>query len=160
MSASNPSRRTAAKAIEVQIANQQSAVLIDKRWYRALAQHALSAQEVRAAKLGVAFVTNETIHDLNRRFLEHDYPTDVITFPLSDSQKLLQGEIVISAEYAIEEAREYQQPVHVEMGLYLVHGILHLCGYDDKSPAHAKVMRQKEQHYLRQLNLPAIADSE
>src|SRR5262249_26875365 len=113
---------------------------------------------VAEAKISLAFVDNETIHGLNKRFLDHDEPTDVITFPLSGpGAKKLEGEIVIGVEVALEQAAERGHAVEEELCLYAIHGILHLVGYDDIKPKDAAEMRKKERQYLQALQLPDIA---
>ena len=101
---------------------------------------------------------NATIHQLNKRYLQHDEPTDVLTFPLSEpSSRKLAGEIVIGAEVALAQAQAQGHDVQAELALYVIHGILHLCGYGDKTSAEAIKMHERERHYLRLLGLPDIA---
>jgi probable rRNA maturation factor len=89
------------------------------------------------------------MHELNRRHLDHDYPTDVLSFTLEDDGKHLEGEVVISADTAEVEAAERGWTAAGEQLLYVVHGILHLVGYRDKSPAEIEEMRAAEEMYLR-----------
>src|SRR5439155_15407260 len=111
------------------------------------------------AKISLAFVDNPTIQQLNKRYLDHDEPTDVLSFSWNEGDgALLDGEIVIGAEVAIEQAMARGHDVQAELALYVIHGILHLCGYDDKSAEDAADMRQRERHYLEKLALPDIAD--
>ncbi len=95
-----------------------------------------------------------TIQALNRQFLGHDYPTDVLSFPLNapmpDGHRLL-GEIVISVETAERNARRYRQPSERELLRLVIHGTLHLLGYDDSTPENRRRMRQKELAYLRKV---------
>jgi probable rRNA maturation factor len=86
--------------------------------------------------LSVALVTDAVIHELNRDFLGHDYPTDVLAFPLGDGE----GEIVVSAERAIAEAGERGVSPGAELRFYIAHGILHLAGHDDHDPREARRM--------------------
>ena len=119
----------------------------------------LESEGVVEAKISLAFVDNPTIHDINKRFLKHDEPTDVITFPLSgDGAKKLEGELVIGVEIGLEQAKERGHAVETELCLYVIHGLLHLCGYDDVKPKDAAQMRLKERQYLKALGLPDIAD--
>ncbi len=69
----------------------------------------------------------------------------------------LEGEIVIGAEVAKAQAEERGHDVESELGLYVIHGLLHLCGYDDHEPADIERMRESEQYFLRQLGYPAIS---
>lgn len=136
--------------IVVRIADAQETFSIDRRWYTRLARFVLRAEEVTDADLSVAFVTNDAIHRLNRQFLTHDYATDVITFPLSEAGETLHGEIVLSAEYAAAESSKYGWTPEVEAALYLVHGILHLCGYDDHAAMAKRLMHARQEELLQQ----------
>jgi probable rRNA maturation factor len=118
----------------------------------------LEGEGVRACKVTLAFVDNSHIHRLNKQFLQHDEPTDVLSFPYSDPKaKSLEGEVVIGYEVARENAADRGHELNLELLLYVIHGCLHLCGYDDTDDASAAVMRIKERAYLKQLGLPDIA---
>ena len=83
--------------------------------------------------------------------------TDVLSFPLSEpGAKKLAGELVISAEVALEQATARGHDVQAELALYVIHGLLHLCGHDDHPDDAAQAMRQRERHYLGLLGLPDI----
>ena len=145
--------------IRVSIASPQELIELPFAQLREVGRVVLESEGVKEAKISLAFVDNPTIHDINKRFLKHDEPTDVITFPLSNpGAKKLEGELVISVEIAIEQAKERGHSVEVEQCLYVIHGLLHLCGYDDKSPADEKAMRARERHYLNQIGLPEIGE--
>lgn len=144
--------------IRVSIASPQEKVPLDYARLREVATKVLTGEGVADARISLAFVDNTTIHDLNRRFLDHDEPTDVITFPLSGpGARKLEGELVIGAEVAVEYAADRGNDVGNELCLYVIHGLLHLCGFDDRSPRDAKEMRKKERQYLEELGLPDIA---
>jgi len=104
-------------------------------------------------------VTNQKIQSLNKKYLKKDRPTDVIAFDLSDEQnsrsskkaKYIEGEIVISASAAFSNARRFQTSVDYELTLYLVHGILHLLGYDDHKTADVRRMRVKEKKIMEKI---------
>lgn len=103
-------------------------------------------------------MTNRKIRDLNKKFLRHDFATDVLSFDLgeipgqeSGRNVIFRGEIIISAEMAVSNARRFESPVARELELYIIHGILHLLGYDDHSPKDIKKMRAKEQELVGQL---------
>src|SRR4029079_18930677 len=117
-------------------------VALDYAALRAAARAVLDGEAVADAAVSLAFVDNATLHRLNKQFLDHDEPTDVITFPLSGAgAKTLEGELVIGVEVAREAAAERGHAVGVELALYVVHGVLHLCGYDDTTPVKTKAMR-------------------
>lgn len=95
--------------------------------------------------VSIAFVTNAAIRKINRTFLMHDFATDVISFPLGTD---LFGELVISAEYAAAEAKARAIPVEEELLRYVAHGLLHLLGYDDRSPADRSRMWKRQEREL------------
>lgn len=145
--------------VSIKVADQQQSVAVDRGRLREIARAVLEGEGIETAKISLAFVDNPTIHRLNRQFLDHDEPTDVLTFPLSGpGAKSLDGEVVIGAEVAVAQAADRGHEVQAELSLYVVHGLLHLCGYDDTTPAAARRMRDRERHYLQRLGLPPIAD--
>lgn len=143
--------------IRTSIASPQEIVTLPYPQLREVSRVVLEGEGITEAKISLAFVDDTTIHGINKRFLDHDEPTDVITFPLSGSAKKLEGELVIGVEVALRQAEERGHSVDAELCLYVIHGLLHLCGYDDKKPKDAAEMRVKERHYLQTLGLPAIS---
>src|SRR3954447_2570100 len=100
---------------------------------KAAAKAVLDGEGVHEGRVTLAFVDNPHIHRLNKQFLDHDEPTDVLTFPYSPpGSKKLEGEIVIGVEVAVEQAKDRGHDPGAELLLYVIHGCLHLCGYDDK----------------------------
>lgn len=135
----------------------QEAVPIDHGRMRAIARAVLEGEGVNDYEISLAFVDNPMIHRLNKQYLDHDEPTDVLTFPYSGANaKKLEGELILGVEVAQEQATERGHDVHTELALYVIHGLLHLCDYDDKSLQDEKVMRERERHYLAQLGLPPL----
>lgn len=143
----------------VSIASPQEIVPLDRARLREVARTVLAGEGIKDYEISLAFVDNPTIHRLNKQYLEHDEPTDVLSFPLSDpSAKKLAGELVIGVEVAQEQARSRGHDVAAELALYVIHGLLHLCGYDDKSPREERKMRERERHFLKELGLPEIGE--
>jgi probable rRNA maturation factor len=144
---------------KISIATPQEIVAIDRGRMREVSRTVLTGEDIADYEISLAFVDNPTIHTLNKRYLDHDEPTDVLSFPLSDpSAKKLAGELVIGVEVAKERAEELGHPVDAELALYVIHGLLHLCGYDDKSDKAERQMRERERHYLQTLGLPDVAE--
>ncbi len=102
-------------------------------------------------EVNIVFVNNRFIRELNRKYRQVDLPTDVLCFDLSEpSSKESTGEIYISLERAAEQAQQYGVSLQNEVARLVVHGLLHLVGYDDQSDADREVMRQKTEEYLYQ----------
>jgi probable rRNA maturation factor len=143
---------------KISIATPQEIVAIDRGRMREVVRTVLDGENVADAEISLAFVDNPTIRRLNQRYLQHDEPTDVLSFPLSDpGAKRLAGELVVGAEVAAAQAAARGHDVQAELALYVIHGLLHLCGHDDHDEAGAAAMRARERHYLTQLGLPDIA---
>ena len=106
-----------------------------------------------SAEISLVIVDDTTIHRLNRDHLQHDYPTDVLSFVLEKTDVHLDGEIIVSADTATRVAAECGWAAQDELLLYFIHGCLHLVGYDDHCDEDRADMRAAEAKYLRQLNL-------
>ena len=100
------------------------------------------------AELTYIFCSDQYLLDINRQFLQHDFYTDIITFPLSDPGQPISGEIYISVDRVRDNAREFGSSIQKELLRVVFHGALHLCGYKDKSPRDEKLMRKMEDKYL------------
>lgn len=149
-----PTAAPEASAIKVSVANQQERLELPPAWLREIVRSVLEGEQVRQAKIVVALLTDAAIHEVNRRFLNHDEPTDVITFPMSNpGAKTLEAEILISTDTAAEVAAEKGHPPQHEAALYLVHGLLHLCGFDDHDDADLSAMRKQEARCLARLGI-------
>lgn len=147
--------------MKVSVAVPQEVIPVDRGLMRQAARTVLEGEGVGDAELSLAFVDSPTIHRLNLRYLEHDEPTDVLSFPLSEpNAKKLAGELVIGAEVAQAQAAERGHDLQAELALYVIHGLLHLCGFDDHSERGAAEMRERERHYLALLGLPDVAPRE
>jgi probable rRNA maturation factor len=122
---------------------------LDRGQLAEVARRVLEAEGIARAEVSIAVVDDPTIHDLNRLHLDHDEPTDVISFVLSDSDDpVFSGELVVSAEMAAATARDAGADPRAELALYVVHGLLHLCGLDDRDPESEAEMRRSEERIL------------
>lgn len=122
---------------------------IDQSKLEALTRRTLTREGVEAAEISIILVDDATIRDINRRHLAHDWPTDVITFPLSQpGETPLSGELILSTETALTSARIAGADPWNELSLYLVHGLLHLIGFDDQTLEDAETMRHREAFHL------------
>lgn len=102
-------------------------------------------------KLSVTYVfcSDEFLLDMNRQFLEHDYYTDIITFPLSETETEIEAEIYISIDRVKDNAQKFKADFADELNRVVFHGVLHLIGYKDKSKADKERMREKENEWLK-----------
>lgn len=120
----------------------------------------LDLEGVREARLSLVFVTDRQIQALNKKFLHRSYSTDVLAFDLADevlsrkrkkNVKIIEGEVIISATTVYNNARRFGNSPEEELILCVVHGILHLLGYDDHAPADIKRMRAKEKELMEKI---------
>lgn len=93
------------------------------------------------------FCSDEHLLTVNQSFLEHDFYTDIITFDYCEDD-LVSGDLFISVDRVIENAQDFNVTFDQELHRVIIHGVLHLCGYKDKSPDEEKQMRQKESDAL------------
>ncbi len=138
--------------IHIAITNQQSRE-IDEDRLRLVVQSILAAEGLISATVPIAVVDDATIHRLNRQYLQHDRPTDVLSFLLDRTASSLDGEVIVSAETAASAAGRFGWTAADELLLYVVHGTLHLVGYLDQSVDELAVMRERERHFLSILGL-------
>jgi probable rRNA maturation factor len=139
--------------LTVEFSDRQTSLEVDTgRWERMLVG-LLHAEGFRRGEISVSIVHDDEMHALNRKYLKHDYPTDVLSFVLDRLDDTLQGEIIVSADTAIARCEEFRWSADNELTLYLLHGALHLVGYQDKSEVDYQRMREREQHYLRRFGL-------
>jgi rRNA maturation RNase YbeY len=103
---------------------------------------------IKSASVSVILVDDPTIHAMNKEFLQHDYPTDIITFPLEEDT--IDGELYISLDTAARQAAEYGVSFTNELMRLAVHGTLHLVGYDDATDEERKEMSRLEDRYIQQ----------
>jgi probable rRNA maturation factor len=135
-------------AFEVLLSNGQSHHPVDEEQLKAAALAVLRDSDFTSAMISLAVVDDPAMQELNRQFLNHDWPTDVLSFALQDDGDHLEGEVIISADTAAAAAAELGCTAAAEQLLYVIHGVLHLMGYRDKNPADAHAMRLAEAQYL------------
>ena len=119
------------------------------RMERAVAK-ILADAGVERGRMEIVVLDAEPMRETNVQFLGHDYPTDVLAFALEDDLEngLLEGNVLVCPDVAAERAPEFGWDAAEELLLYVIHGALHLVGYDDHSPEDALTMRAKEREYL------------
>lgn len=104
----------------------------------------------KAGEINIIFCSDNYLLTINKQYLNHDYYTDVITFDYSELPTV-SGDVFISVDTVASNAEQYAPSFEHEMYRVIFHGILHLCGYKDKSDEDEKLMREKENYYLQQL---------
>lgn len=118
--------------------------LANNRWLKMVA-----GSEIRKiGDINVIFCSDNYILDVNMKYLQHDYFTDIITFDYCEG-KVLSGDLFISVDSVRENSIEFGTDFEEELHRVIVHGVLHLIGYDDHTDEDKKVMRQKENYYLQ-----------
>ena len=134
----------------VVVSNRQRDRRIDSRRLRTLVL-AVLRETGRSAELGVNLVPAGEMARLNRRFLQHEGSTDILTFDHGSTATHLHGELFISVTDAVQQAREFQTTWTAEVARYVIHGVLHLCGHDDVKPAARRLMKREENRWVRRL---------
>ncbi|WP_431157068.1 rRNA maturation RNase YbeY [Winogradskyella poriferorum] len=108
---------------------------------------AIKKEGYKIGDINYIFCTDEYLHKLNVEFLNHDTLTDIISFDYTVG-KIIQGDIYISIDRVRDNAIDYGVAFKDELLRVMIHGVLHFCGYKDKTPDESKVMRAKEEYYM------------
>ena len=116
---------------------------LNNKWLKLVAESEIR----RIGDISIIFCSDNYILDVNQKYLNHDYFTDIITFDYCDGDKL-SGDLFISVDSVMENSVEYGTEFKDELNRVIVHGILHLIGYDDHNKKDIEVMRKKENYYL------------
>lgn len=133
--------------MKIAITNLQKAYPIKKDRVREIVREVLR-QEGKDAELSIAFVDEEEIKRLNKKFLGKDSSTDVLSFPLETKRGWVEGEVIVCVPVALKAARKMRVDVEDEIMLYVVHGLLHLLGYNDIKKKDARIMYSVEKEVL------------
>ncbi len=120
---------------------------IKKRLTTAWVKAVAATYGKKVGEIGYMFVDDEKILEVNREYLGHDYYTDIITFDYSEGDTI-SGDIVISLDTVASNAQEQGTPYDDELHRVIIHGILHLCGINDKGPGEREVMERAENKAL------------
>ncbi len=122
--------------------------LKDRRRVKLFLLDIFKKEKTRLASLTYIFCSDEDILEINQQFLHHNYYTDIISFNLANKNAAVEGEIYISLDRVKDNAKQLRQYSYIELHRVIFHGVLHLCGYKDKSPKELAEMRSKEDYYL------------
>ncbi|MDD7456275.1 MAG: rRNA maturation RNase YbeY [Bacteroidales bacterium] len=115
----------------------------NNRWLKAVAE----SENFSIGDMSIIYCSDSYILNMNRRFLKHDYYTDIITFDYSKG-RVLSGDLFISIDSVKDNAASFGDTFDNELNRVMVHGVLHLMGYDDHTEDEQKMMRLKENEYL------------
>lgn len=146
--------------IAIEISNRQHTLNVDEGRLRRAAEAVMGEAGIGEAVLGIALVDDAAIHQVNKQFLEHDEPTDVISFVLESHGDYLEGEVIASTDTAQREALRWQWPAGDELLLYVVHGLLHLVGFDDLDDESRLAMRAAERRILAHFGLEPPSEAQ
>ena len=124
-----------------------SYILKGKRNVKKWVKKSIKSEKHSLGNISLSFCSDEYLLQVNRDHLNHDFYTDIITFDFCEG-KLVSGDIYISIDRVKENAKSENKTIHNELCRVIIHGVLHLCGYKDKKPAEARLMREKEDYYL------------
>ena len=145
---------------KIDLANQQSALVPNEAELIRAIEGVLREARIAEAEISLAVVEDRSMHELNRKYLDHDWPTDVLSFVLDRDEQRIEGQLIVSADTAIANASEYGWAAEAELLLYVVHGALHLVGYLDDTPEAKQAMREAERRHLAPFGLLPPWDEE
>ena len=126
--------------------------LIKKREITEWVKQVASTYGKKVGDIAYIFCSDEKILEVNRQYLEHDYYTDIITFDYTEGNRI-SGDLFISLDTVRTNAEQFDQPYHRELHRVIIHGILHLCGINDKGPGEREIMEAEENKALAFISL-------
>ncbi|MHB8905524.1 MAG: rRNA maturation RNase YbeY [Melioribacteraceae bacterium] len=127
----------------------EKGIRVDKRTVHSIVKLITSELNLYVKSLDFNFISSETIIEVNKNYLKHNYSTDIITFDYSDEKNILDGEIFISVQDAVENSKKYGVSSDNELLRLIIHGILHLIGFDDTTDAKRKKMKIAENDLVK-----------
>ena len=128
---------------------------IDDDWINSICKNILNDKDKNTANISIILTNDKKLLQLKNQYFQQNLLTDVITFNLEEDGDPIEGEIYISLNRVSENAIKFKQDIGIELKRVIIHGILHLLGYDDQTTEEKKIMIQMEDHYL---SLPVVSD--
>ena len=123
---------------------------IDKKKSIKILKSTFTKESINQAKINLIFAKDKLLNDLKIKYFQKDHLTDVIAFRINDyTDKIVEGEIYISLDRAIDNAKKYNQEIPKELARLIIHGALHLLNYKDKTKDEKLIMREIEDKYLK-----------
>ena len=145
-----------ASPLQIEIADQQT-LKVDTQPLVEISTSILQDHGFSQGELSIALVDDPTIRDLNRKYLDHDWETDVISFVLDQTDDTLTGQLIVSTDTARRVAEELGSSFESELALYVAHGTLHLVGFDDRDEESANEMKAAEREYLKRFSIECVS---
>jgi len=135
------------------VANAHPTIRVDKIRVRDVASAILHEERKTGGRVNIILATDAHVADLNLKYLNRDGSTDVLSFPMEDDEHTVQeehimGEVYVSLDRARQQAKEYKVSFVEEVDRLVIHGVLHLCGYDHERARDARLMKAKERDFL------------
>lgn len=121
--------------------------LQDQDFYRDWIYACVDKEQAKIGNVNLIFCDDEYLLEINKNHLQHDYYTDIISFDYSDENEI-NGDIFISIDRVSDHSFEYETTFDKELARVMIHGFLHLLGYNDQTEEEQKIMRQKEDEYI------------
>ena len=135
--------------MEINLFFQNAITLKERGQLKSFIIFLMKKEGYKPKDISIIFCSDEYLLDINKQHLNHNYFTDIITFDLTPKgDKETTAELYISTDRVKHNAKDYNTTISNELHRVIFHGILHLCGYKDKSKNDIKIMREKEAHYL------------
>ncbi|GIK60923.1 MAG: rRNA maturation RNase YbeY [Ignavibacteriota bacterium] len=132
-------------------------IYVNKRAIHSLISDIKQDYDFAIKSLSISFIKSDELLEINRKFLGHNYETDVITFNYSNQKKIIDGEILISFEEAKLNSKKYNVAFGRELNRLVIHGLLHLLDFDDKNIESKKIMKKEENKLVNRYNFTLFA---
>lgn len=135
---------------DLSIEQDHPTLSLDEETLDRLIRHLVAVEEATLVHVSVVLSNHATVRRLNREYLDHDYNTDVLSFPLNETESgdAAEGEVYVDLDTADERHKEFDTSFEREAYRYVVHGVLHLLGYDDATESGRQTMRAREDQIL------------
>lgn len=128
---------------------EKSSLPKERKRLKAFIQSIFKKEKTPFNALNYIFCSDDYLLNINQQFLQHNYYTDIVSFDLASKGQPVEGEIYISIDRVLDNAKTLSQPFNTELHRVIFHGALHLCGYKDKTAKDIELMRKKEDEYLK-----------
>lgn len=143
-----PPADTTAAGPQVDVTVEHAARSVDREQMTALVERVVHGENKTLRHVSIVCGDHDLVRRLNREYLDHDYNTDVLSFSLTEAPDVVEGEVYVDLDTAMERHEEFGESFEKEAARYVVHGVLHLCGYDDATPEDKQRMHDLEDSYL------------